>query len=74
MSVASELASRSAFVWTIFVSFVIIKGKIWRNVFLNLKWLEVTVSFGLFGGPWWTGGGGLDAGGGVTLSLCSNVW
>ena len=74
ISVASEPASRSAFVWTIFVPFVIIKAKICRNVLLNLKWLEVTVSFGLFGSPWWTDVGELVTGGGVTLPLCRNVW
>ena len=36
--------------------------------------LEVTVSFGLFGSPWWTGDGETVAVGGGTLSLCSNVW
>ena len=74
ISVASEPASRSAFVWTIFVPFVMVTGKICRNVLLNSKWLELNASFGLLCCAWCTGSGELVASGGVMLSLCSNVW
>ena len=47
ISVGMEPVSRSAFAATIFVPLEIYTGKICRNVLLNLKWLEVTVSFGL---------------------------
>ena len=30
-----------------------------------MKWLEVTVPFGLLGNAWWTGGGVLVAAGGI---------
>ena len=43
-----------------------------RNNLLNLKWLEVTVSFGLPNGASWTVGEGLVACGGVKFWLCSN--
>ena len=44
--------------------------KICENALLKLKWLEVTVSFGLVGGVWWTGGGGLVA---VMVWLCRYI-
>ena len=69
ISVASEHSSRSAFIWTIFVSFIITTVKICGNVLLNLKWIDVTVSLELLGGAWWTGGWGLVFGGALMLSL-----
>ena len=68
--VASEPVSINAFVWIIFVPFVMTTRKICENALLKLKWLEVTVSFGLVGGVWWTGGGGLVA---VMVWLCRYV-
>ena len=69
MSVASVPTSRSAILWTIFVPFVMVTGKIHRNILPSLEWLEVTISFGLLagacGGRWWCG---------VTLLLCNDVW
>ena len=48
--VALEPASKTASYLIIFVAFVIVRGKICRNVLLNLKRLEVSVSFGSLGG------------------------